>query len=112
MAGSRSRRASKSSPIASRCDVITRAKGATSASTDTRRTHEPHRDRHRIVERRGVVAHPSADDWVVHHHLARDIAEEASTEPDDPRVAIHEMSQDAGAPDDDRKREPDPEHDE
>src|SRR2546425_10165571 len=74
------------------------------------REHEADGDRHRIMEHRRVVAEPSGDDRVVQHHLAGDIAEYASAEPDNPRVAIHEMSQDACAPDDDRKRKPDPEH--
>src|SRR2546428_13205364 len=72
------------------------------------REHEPHRDRHRIVERRGVVAHPSADDRGVHHHLAPDIAHDAPTEPDDPPAAILELTQHPGAPEADRKREPHP----
>src|SRR2546428_14183059 len=72
------------------------------------REHEPHRDRHRIVERRGVVAHPSADDRDGHHHLARDNAEAAPTDPHDPRVATPEMSPEARAPGGDSERKPRP----
>src|SRR2546430_5058468 len=77
-----------------------------------RRDDQADGDRDRPVEHRGGVAERAFDEWVLQDHLARNIAEKAPAQPDDPRVAVHETGEQPGAPDDDRQRQPDAEHDE
>src|SRR5438093_1713042 len=67
-------------------------------------------DGHRGAQYRGTISEPAPKDWILDQHLAGDVPEQAAAEPDDPRVAVHEQRQEPGAPDDDRQREPDPEH--
>src|SRR2546426_4769857 len=51
-----------------------------------RRDDQADGDRDRPVEYRGGVAERAFDEWVLQDHLARNIAEKAPAQPDDPRV--------------------------
>src|SRR5262245_61093810 len=52
---------------------------------------------------------PPAKDGIVGDHVARDVSQYSSPEPDDPHVAGHEPGQDAAPPDDERQRQADAE---
>src|SRR5206468_5303859 len=60
---------------------------------------------------RDVLDH-AGETAVAQNHLARHVAENAATDPDDPGEAVHQHGEEATAPDDDRQREADAEDDE
>src|SRR5438105_9064470 len=60
------------------------------------------RDRNRAVQERRGPPEGTHDDRILEDHLARNITQEAASQPYDPDVAIHKAGEEPCAPDDDR----------
>src|SRR6185295_19553524 len=66
-------------------------------------------DGDRVVHHVRRPPEPATKHGVVRDHLAGNVAENPSAEPDDPYVSGHEARQDAASPDDDGQRQADAE---